>query len=189
MCASDRSIRIMRAARPDDLDALVRVNLDAFRAGNGPALSPQAVAELTADEVRARWVRLLDARPENATVTVAELAGRLCGFAGAGPVRDDDRDPSVGELYSLYVDPELWGQGHGAALHDVATIELVRGGFASAILWVLAGNARARGFYRSRGWGPDGARRQFMGATLLRLTRVLTAETTRATPMGSRKAS
>lgn len=176
MGSSDRSTRIIRAARPDDLDDLVRVNFVAFRAGNGPALSPEALAELTVDAVRARWRRFLDHRPEGVTVTGAELDGRLCGFAGAGPLRDDDVDPSVGELYSLYVDPELWSQGHGTALHEAAMLELVRGGFASAALWVLEGNTRATRFYHAHGWASDGARRPFMGATLLRLTRVLTGE-------------
>lgn len=68
-------------------------------------------------------------------------------------------------------------------------VELVRGGFASAALWVLEGNARARRFYHAHGWTPDGARRPFMGATLLRLGRALTGEATRATPTGSREAS
>lgn len=187
MCSSDRSTRIIRAARPDDRDDLVRVNFAAFRAGNGPALSPEALAELTVAAVRARWRRFLAHPPPGATVTVAELAGRLCGFTGAGPLRDDVVDPSVGELYSLYVDPEQWGQGHGTALHEAAMLELVRGGFASAALWVLEGNTRATRFYHAHGWAPDGGRRPFMGATLLRLARVLTGE--QATPMGSRRAS
>ena len=54
-------------------------NLAAFPAGNGPALGSEAVAELTLDTVRARWRQFLDHQPARATVTVAELAGRLCG--------------------------------------------------------------------------------------------------------------
>lgn len=170
------SARILRPARPEDLDELVRVNLAAFRAGNGPALSAAAAAELTLDAARAQWQQFLHDRPPGATVIVAELGARLGGFAGVGPTRDEDLDAPVGELYSLYVDPDLWGQGHGTALHDAALEELIRGGFDSAALWVLEGNPRARRFYRARGWEPDGAQRPFMGANRLRFRRVLTGE-------------
>jgi len=171
--------RRLRPARPDDLDELVRVNLAAFRAGNAPALSQDAAAQLSIDAARAQWRQFLEHQPAGATTTVAELAGRLCGFAGAGPTRDDDLDPSIGELYSLYVDPHLWTQGHGTALHHAALDQLVRSGFASAALWVLEGNERSRRFYRARGWEPDGAQRPFMGANSLRLRHTLSAEPSR----------
>lgn len=94
---------------------------------------------------------------------VADLGRILAGFTGGGATRDDDLDASVGELYSLYVDPELWGRGHGSALHDAALGELVSRGYASAVLWVLEDNAHARGFYLARGWKPEGAQRRFLG--------------------------
>ena len=176
MHSASAPTRRLRPVRPDDLDDLVRVNLAAFRAGNAAALSQEAAAQLSVDAARAQWRQFLEHQPVGATVTVAELAGRLCGFAGAGPARDDDLDPSVGELYSLYVDPHLWAQGHGTAVHDAALDELVRGGFASVALWVLEDNERSRRFYRTRGWEPDGIRRPFMGADSLRLRRVLSGE-------------
>jgi hypothetical protein len=43
------STRRLRAARTDDLDELVRINLAAFRAGNAPALGHEAAAQLTLD--------------------------------------------------------------------------------------------------------------------------------------------
>jgi len=170
------SARILRPARGDDLEELVRVNLAAFRAGNAPALSAGAAAQLTTDAARAQWQQFFGRRPPGSTVTVAELDGRLCGFAGAGPSRDDDLDPPVGELYSLYVDPDSWGRGHGSALHDAALSGLTRGEFASAALWVLEGNARAQRFYQARGWRPDGTQRPFMSASSLGLRRLLPGE-------------
>lgn len=185
MDSAGASTRLLRAARPDDLDELVRVNLAAFRAGNGPALSREAAAQLTLDAARAQWRQFLEHQPVGATVTVAEHSGRLCGFAGAGPTRDDDLDSSVGELYSLYVDPEVWGVGHGTALHDAALDGLRPRGLASVALWVLEGNALARRFYRARGWEPDGAQRPFMGANSLRLRHALTGERSPSTPRGT----
>lgn len=179
------STRRLRAARTEDLDELVRINLAAFRAGNAPAFGHEAAAQLTLDAARAQWHQFVEHQPVDATVTVAEHSGRLRGFAGAGPTRDDDLDPSVGELYSLYVDPDLWAQGHGTALHDAALDELRHGGFASAALWVLEDNAHAGRFYRARGWAPDRAHRPFMGANSLRLRHLLTREPSTSTPRGT----
>jgi len=179
----DRPTEIIRAARPADLDELVRVNAAAFRAGNGPALSPEALVEAGPDAMQRRWQQHFDqptGHGPRATVIVADLGRILAGFTGGGATRDDDLDASVGELYSLYVDPELWGRGHGSTLHDAALGELVSRGYASAVLWVLEDNAHARGFYLARGWKPEGAQRRFLGASTLRLARAL--------PVGGRSA-
>jgi len=45
------------------LEELVRVNLAAFRAGNAPALSAAAAAQLTTDAARAQWQQFFDADP------------------------------------------------------------------------------------------------------------------------------
>lgn len=60
---------------------------------------------------------------------------------------------------ALYVDPGAWGAGVGGALLD-ETLGLMRAQRGPlAALWVLGENERAIGFYRSRGWTPDGAER------------------------------
>jgi GNAT superfamily N-acetyltransferase len=74
------------------------------------------------------------------------------------PARDSDV-PEHGELCALYVDPEWWGLGVGAALIGAARARLVERGFRSAVLWLLDGNARAERFYRIDGWLPDGLSR------------------------------
>jgi GNAT superfamily N-acetyltransferase len=84
-----------------------------------------------------------------------------------GPARDADAEV-VGELYAIYVDPSWWGRGVGRALIGEARRLLVERGHAEAVLWVLAGNSRAEGFYLSDGWRPDGtARREVLRAAWL----------------------
>jgi GNAT superfamily N-acetyltransferase len=164
---------LVRAARPEDLDGLVPVHLAAFLAGNGPALSDEVRAELTPASFRERWGPVIREPPPRARVFVGLAGARLVGVAGAGPARDDDISPRVGELYALYVDPDEWGAGHGTALHDAALRHLVAEGFGEAILWVLEANSRARRFYAARGWSEDDSRGEFMGAPKLRLRRPL----------------
>ena len=84
--------------------------------------------------------------------------GLIYGFATTAPSRDPDL-PDHGELYALYVDPERWGRGIGAALVSAARANLFGLGFRNALLWVLTGNVRAERFYRIDLWAPDGLRR------------------------------
>jgi ribosomal protein S18 acetylase RimI-like enzyme len=65
----------------------------------------------------------------------------------------------TGELTSIYVSPQHWGTGVGRELLSAATEQLRQAGFTEATLWVLEGNTRARRFYASAGWRPDGARK------------------------------
>jgi GNAT superfamily N-acetyltransferase len=71
------------------------------------------------------------------------------------PSRDADL-PEHGELCAIYVDPDRWGQGIGMALIAAARANLLALGYRKALLWVLAGNARAERFYRIDQWAADG---------------------------------
>ena len=61
-------------------------------------------------------------------------------------------------LHSLFVVPEKWGSGLGAALHDHAVASL-RELATVARLWTLDPNPRAQRFYERRGWRRDGRTR------------------------------
>jgi GNAT superfamily N-acetyltransferase len=72
------------------------------------------------------------------------------------------------ELASIYLLPEAWGCGSGRALMARAVGAMREAGYASAVLWVLVGNERARRFYEIAGWSCDGAEKseRFGSATL-----------------------
>lgn len=93
----------------------------------------------------------------------------VIGFASFGPERTVDSavlPPAApagasageaGDLYALYVIPGWWSAGVGRALMG-SVLRALRGArYARAVLWVLAGNARARRFYERAGFTPDGA--------------------------------
>ena len=84
----------------------------------------------------------------NEEVWVAELGGRVAGFASLGSHDGDDY------LQHLYVAPEFQGRGLGDALFAHAQQRRPNG----FRWWVFQRNERARGFYERR------------GATLIRLT-------------------
>jgi ribosomal protein S18 acetylase RimI-like enzyme len=65
----------------------------------------------------------------------------------------------MAELYAIYLDQAVVGRGIGRALLAQALADLRRRGYQSAMLWVLATNARARRFYEAAGWRADGVTR------------------------------
>jgi GNAT superfamily N-acetyltransferase len=90
-------------------------------------------------------------------VLVADDGARLLGFATSGPSEDATLGTDCGELYAIYLEPDVVGTGIGRALFAAAVEDLRARKFTRAILWVLEGNARARRFYEAAGWSADGA--------------------------------
>ncbi len=110
---------------------------------------------LSVDEKEGVWNEIL-ADPSKA-VWVADDDGRVVGFASTGPAEGEDANAGAGEMYALYIEPELVGTGLGRELFSRAVEGIGQRGFARAVLWVLEGNERARRFYEKAGWVADGA--------------------------------
>ncbi len=83
---------------------------------------------------------------------VGDDAGVFCLQAGR-----DDPTGRMGEIGVFYFLPAFWGSGAAAPAMAFALDHLRQRGFDTAILWVLAGNARARRFYEKCGFVSDGA--------------------------------
>lgn len=87
-------------------------------------------------------------------IWTAECDGDLRAFAAFGPARRSD-EAGFGEIYALYVDPRHWNKGVGKSLL-AHSVERLSRDYATAILWVLATNVRARHVYERAGWALDG---------------------------------
>lgn len=90
--------------------------------------------------------------------------GAAQAFALCGPRRDEGVGPKTGEVYSIYLHPEAWGQGHGRALLQHTLRDLRERGFNGVRIWTLEANEQAAGFYTAAGfkltgdesfWRPD----------------------------------
>lgn len=57
-----------------------------------------------------------------------------------------------GEIMSIYLMPQVMGQGYGKVLMQAALGELRRQGYSQAFLWVLQANVRACKFYEGLGF-------------------------------------
>ena len=121
-------------------------------------LLPDAYLDGLRAEDRAQRYRFASEDVRDPATVLAIEDGTICGFATTAPARDSD-GVDDGEVYALYVDPDWWDRGFGAALIAAARSRLMDLGSRNAVLWLLAGNARADRFYRIDGWAPDGPAR------------------------------
>ena len=149
---------LLRPAEPDDAIAVARVHVRAWQAGYR-GLLPQDYLDGLRVEDRARRYDFANPDPRRPATLVAVEGDVIRGFATTMPAGDADM-PECGEVCALYVAPEWWGRGVGAALISAARDRLRTQGFREAVLWLLAGNDRGARFYSRDGWQTDGARRK-----------------------------
>jgi GNAT superfamily N-acetyltransferase len=150
------SVRV-REATPDDTEAIVAVTVGGWRAAYRDIVAPDRLADLPV----ARWrheVHVGLRRPvEDAFSYVAEIDGRFAGYCFvAAPSREQDLGRNVAELVAIYVEPDRWGQGAGAALMRAALERLGDLPYDEVVLWTFKENAPAIAFYERQGWKRDG---------------------------------
>jgi GNAT superfamily N-acetyltransferase len=157
---------VIRAATRADADGITDVQVASWRAGYAHVF-PESV--LYADDFessrRTMWNnwRFL---PGHRVAVVTEPAGdggeRIIGFCSYGPERERARGfTGRGEVWAFYLHPDRWGCGAAAQLMDHVEQRLKAEGFATAVLWVLDDNPRARRFYERQGWAATGIAANF----------------------------
>jgi ribosomal protein S18 acetylase RimI-like enzyme len=148
---------LLRPAEPEDAIAVARVHVRSWQTAYRTLLPDDYLDQLRPED-RAQQYDFASPDPLKPRTIVAAEEGLIYGFVTTAPSRDPDL-PDHGELCALYVHPEQWGRGIGAALVSAARASLSERGFRNAFLWVLEGNVRAERFYRIDQWAPDGRRR------------------------------
>lgn len=133
-----------RAAASVHAESATTAYIDIFPAASTPP---------TADDLTPAWHSMI-ADPDWSVLLA--VAGSVDGstdeqVVGAVAVGPDPTTPTGVVMAKLYVRPDHWGRGLGAALHDGA-IETAYDPSVGMNLWVLEENRRARAFYRRRGW-------------------------------------
>ncbi|GAA0261731.1 GNAT family N-acetyltransferase [Cryptosporangium japonicum] len=165
----------VRPARPEDAEAVARIQLETWRTAYARVIPESVLAELGADEVAAQWRSAVVEPPTpRHHVLVATEGDATVGFAAAGPATVEDlvgpgytsEDHGEGEwdattlaVSTLLVEPRWGRRGHGsrllAAVADVAR----ENGFTRAVAWALDADQATRNFLESAGWAPDGVGR------------------------------
>jgi ribosomal protein S18 acetylase RimI-like enzyme len=152
----------VRPARPADAEAIEALRVGCWRTAYRGMIPDAYLAAMPAGLAHgvARRERLLGDQPADVHQLVAESvpAEAVVGWVSGGPSRDAGRAGAMyGEVYACYVAPEWSGVGLGGRLLRRLLNDLAADGRADVALWVLAANDRARRFYASYGFAPDGS--------------------------------
>jgi GNAT superfamily N-acetyltransferase len=147
----------VREATPDDTDAIVAVTAAGWRTAYRGIVAQERLAELPVE----RWrheVHVGLRRPvEDAFSYVAEIDGEFAGYCFvAAPSREPELGRDVAELVAIYVEPDRWRLGAGAALMRAAMDRLSKLPYDEVFLWTFKENAPAISFYERHGWRADG---------------------------------
>ena len=130
----------LRGALPPDTDAIAEIWLNGWHDGHRGLVPDELV------EVRTPGSFTVRAAARIRDTTVALVDGAVAGFV---MVVDD-------EVEQVYVSSLHRGSGVASVLMAEAERQVRANGHAKAWLAVVAGNSRARAFYRNAGWGDEG---------------------------------
>lgn len=155
---------LIRRATPADARAIGALKVRAWRAAYASFLPAGYLADLDPAAEAAGWKRYLADRPATHRLWVARTAaGRpLAGYCRTGPAEGDDLadlGAAAGEVYGLYLDPDLVGTGLGRELFGHAVDDLRSRAYRPVCVYAYTPNVRAIRFYRKAGFEPDGVTR------------------------------
>ena len=152
----------VRAATPDDVDEIIRIQADTWRVAFAELVPEAALQRLTGPAARQAWAEAVTAGAGH-HVLVATEGDWTVGFCAAAPADPEEPDVSPGQaqIVTLLVEPRWGRRGHGRRLLGAAFDALARDGAQGGIAWLPEQDVASRACYDRIGWDPDG-----MGRTL-----------------------
>src|SRR5579884_2905281 len=123
---ADSSTTRIRRATVEDAAAIAEVHIRSWQWAYRGLLPDEYLDALdeTLGQRQDTWRRVLADQTSTSHTWVVEQAGRVVGFASAGPSRDDDAMPETGEIAAIYLLQEVAGRGLGRALFGHVVGEL-----------------------------------------------------------------
>lgn len=143
---------LIRPAVATDAESIAQIHIMSWREAYSGIVPDDYLADLNFEARHAQWTTVLSST--EAQTWVAEFNLHTVGFAHLGPCRDEDAEPQDLEIYAIYLQPDMWGQGVARKL--MSTILTTVEPKTPVSLWVFAENRRAQHFYRRHGFCPDG---------------------------------
>jgi RNA 2',3'-cyclic 3'-phosphodiesterase len=145
----------VRPARPEDAEAMARVNVRSWQAAYRGLVADEVLDSLSIEDATRREEERSALEGSEAWVGLRD--GAVVGYVSFGPWRQTPRGgPDAGEVYALYVEPGEQRRGVGRLLLERAVAALRASGYRKAVLCVLEGNRAARSFYEPLGWSLEG---------------------------------
>ena len=138
----------IRRAQPEDAKAIAKVHVDSWRSAYKGLIASDYLDPLSYDKREEMWGRLLasQTQTEHSFIFTACIRGEIIGFISGGRSRDAGHS-CWGEISGLYILENYQRMGIGTKLMEVGVRQLQAAGFPSMLIWVLAENKAAVGFY------------------------------------------
>ncbi len=154
----------VRQARPKDAEALAEVYAEAWR-GAYRGIIPHLSLERMVARRNLKWWRA--ALAERRPLLVLDFDGSASGYVTFGRSRSG-RSPFQGEIFELYLHPIYQGLGLGEKLFDGVRARLAELRLRGLLVWALADNDAACGFYLRLGGKPIAEGAESFGDVSLR---------------------
>ena len=144
----------IRRAEPRDSIRIAEIHIFGWRAAYRGIVSDKILfCELNVED------RINDFRQKNESsiheIYVYEDNGIIKGFMKVGSCRNEDKKSSF-ELWGMYIDPLMKGNGIGTKLIKHCEQVAIERGCIENVLWVFKENLLARKFYEKNGYKTDG---------------------------------
>ena len=129
----------IRLATPADGRAIAEVRVEAWRTTYRGLVPDAYLAAMKVEDSMALWDRILSAPPNKTNTFVAQVDGRVVGFA-SGLMLAEPKHGFDSELTAVYLARDAQREGLGRRL--VATVAAAQRshGATGMIVWVIAGN-------------------------------------------------
>ncbi len=143
----------LNRAAPEDARGIAQLHVATWQAAYKDIVPADYLAALSVAAREAMWSESISRNVPD--ILVAKENGAIVGFVAFGPCRDEGAPARQAEIWAIYVAPPHWSAGIGRRLWLAAREHLVRQGYQSVSLWVLAHNTRATQFYLAAGFQPE----------------------------------
>jgi GNAT superfamily N-acetyltransferase len=143
---SSQSDVVVRSAKVSDAARLAVVFRESWSNAYAGIIPHQSLETIMRRRDAAWWKAQIRS---GETILVLVVAGKIGGYATVGITRG--RSTYQGEIYELYLAPIYQGLGFGELLFEACRYRLDSRKLKGLIVWALAENASALGFYERRG--------------------------------------
>lgn len=146
----------VRRATEADARTIAKVHVRSWQAAYRDTLPGPLLDNLSVSEREESWRVLLNSGERRFTLVAETPGAGITGFCSvAVPSGGEATGEDTAEVGALYVDPEHWRRGAGAALLSAALDVLREEGRHDVVLWVLPQNESALAFYRRFGFAVE----------------------------------
>jgi ribosomal protein S18 acetylase RimI-like enzyme len=150
-------------AKPGDEAVYAYVQTESWKAAFRDILSPDVLERCTQiNRATEMYRQLLEQGIGNGYLLTVQGEPHCIAWWDAS--RDADM-PDYAELICIHSLSNRWGMGYGSRMMEKVLLDMATAGYRKVMLWVFAENARARCFYETHGFLPDGKTKPFYGAT------------------------